>query len=52
LRLTLNQRPRPGDSALRTWLRRIGIAGFLFFLLKGLAWLVIAGFVLVKGVLS
>jgi hypothetical protein len=23
---------------LSTWLKRIGVAGFLFFLLKGLAW--------------
>ncbi len=23
----------------KTWLKRIGIAGFLFFLLKGIAWL-------------
>lgn len=26
-------------GGLRTWLKRIGIAGFLFFLVKGLAWL-------------
>jgi hypothetical protein len=26
------------NKGLRRWLKRIGIAGFLFFLLKGLAW--------------
>ncbi len=25
----------------RTWLRRIGVGGFLFFLAKGLVWLAI-----------
>ncbi len=31
----------------KTWLRNIGLAGFLFFLLKGIAWLIL-GFVLFK----
>lgn len=26
------------SSRLRTWLKRIGLAGFLFFLIKGLLW--------------
>lgn len=26
-----------------TWLKRFGIAGFLFFLIKGLIWLAILG---------
>lgn len=26
-------------SEKKTWLKRIGIAGFLFFLIKGLLWL-------------
>jgi hypothetical protein len=25
----------------RTWLRRIGVSGFIFFLAKGLVWLAI-----------
>lgn len=25
----------------KSWLKRIGIAGFLFFLLKGIGWLVV-----------
>ncbi len=28
-------------SDLRAWLRRIGVAGFLFFLIKGLVWLAV-----------
>jgi hypothetical protein len=27
------------------WLKRIGVAGFLFFLIKGLLWLAVAGVV-------
>jgi hypothetical protein len=26
-------------KGLRFWLKRVGVAGFLFFLLKGIAWL-------------
>jgi hypothetical protein len=26
-------------SRLKTWLKRLGIGGFLFFLIKGLVWL-------------
>jgi hypothetical protein len=28
----------------RTWLKRIGWAGFLFFLIKGLIWLIVIYF--------
>lgn len=34
-------------KSIITWIRRIGFWGFLFFLLKGLIWLVI-GYFLVK----
>jgi hypothetical protein len=30
---------------LATWIRRIGVIGFFFFLAKGLVWLVAAGVV-------
>lgn len=33
------QTPPDNQRSLRTWLKRIGILGFLFFLIKGLAWL-------------
>lgn len=32
----------PAEAPARTpWLRRIGVAGFLFFLIKGLLWLTV-----------
>lgn len=31
-------------SRLPRWLRRIGVAGFLFFLVKGLLWLLVPAF--------
>jgi hypothetical protein len=27
------------NKGLKTWLKRIGIVGFLFFLIKGLIWI-------------
>lgn len=27
------------QSKLKLWLKRVGIAGFLFFLIKGLVWI-------------
>lgn len=30
-----------GSFNARKWLRRFGVGGFIFFLLKGLAWLLI-----------
>lgn len=30
----------------KSWLRKVGLAGFLFFLLKGIAWLVVGYLVL------
>jgi hypothetical protein len=31
----------PEKSKLKSWLKRVGFAGFLFFLIKGLVWIVI-----------
>jgi len=28
----------------KKWLKRVGVAGFLFFLIKGLAWIAVALF--------
>jgi hypothetical protein len=28
-------------SPVRAWIKRFGVAGFLFFLIKGLLWLII-----------
>jgi hypothetical protein len=30
-----------GKQGARRWLKRIGVAGFLFFLIKGLAWIAV-----------
>lgn len=30
---------------IKKWLRKIGIAGFLFFLIKGIAWIAITYFI-------
>ncbi len=38
------------DSKWRLWLKRLGVAGFLFFLLKGIAWIVVLVFL--KGQLQ
>lgn len=35
---TTEQNPLP-ENKKKTWLKRIGVAGFLFFLIKGIAWL-------------
>lgn len=32
-------------STAKQWLKRFGIAGFLFFLIKGILWLVLLGLV-------
>jgi len=42
-----NEKP----SNTKTWLKRIGVAGFLFFLLKGIGWLIFIyyGSTLFKG---
>ena len=31
----------PKNGAMRKWLARFGIAGFLFFFIKGLVWLAV-----------
>ncbi|MCR9051065.1 MAG: hypothetical protein ACE362_22885 [Phaeodactylibacter xiamenensis] len=29
------------ENRLKLWLKRLGVAGFLFFLIKGLVWIAI-----------
>lgn len=39
----MNEEEKPsGESNLKFWLKRIGVVGFLFFLIKGLIWIGIA----------
>ena len=33
------------EKKLKSWLKRMGLIGFLFFLVKGLIWLAAAGVV-------
>lgn len=40
------KRKQAGKSSAKQWLKRIGIAGFLFFLIKGILWLVLLGLVI------
>ena len=37
----MNEQSKVKPGALRALVARLGIAGFLFFLVKGLAWLVL-----------
>lgn len=36
-------------KSIKMWFKRIGIAGFLFFLIKGLLWLLIP-YLIAKGI--
>lgn len=42
----LQDQPQVDEKALKRkkWLKRAGVAGFLFFLIKGLAWIAVALF--------
>lgn len=31
--------PMENEGKIKSWLKRIGLAGFLFFLIKGLLWI-------------
>jgi hypothetical protein len=37
----------PGTGRRKNWLKKIGLVGFLFFLIKGLIWLII-GYVIIN----
>jgi hypothetical protein len=42
---TMETSKEPSGNKLKTWLKRVGIVGFLFFLIKGLVWLALFFFV-------
>lgn len=43
--------PSPPDAPRGgSWLRRLGVAGFLFFLIKGLLWLIVPALLVTLGV--
>lgn len=35
----IGDNPEKKPSKFATWLKRVGVAGFLFFLIKGLVWI-------------
>jgi len=37
----MNEEPRKRKCPAVGWVKRFGIAGFLFFLIKGLLWLIV-----------
>ena len=39
------EQAEPKDGQAKSWLKRLGVAGFLFFLIKGLAWLIVPALV-------
>lgn len=39
----------PTDRQSTTWLQRLGVAGFLFFLIKGLLWLTVPALLVFFG---
>ena len=34
-----NQQPENKNSKMKTWFKRVGIGGLIFFTLKGIGWL-------------
>lgn len=39
------QEAKKETGNLRRWIKRFGVAGFLFFLIKGLLWLIVPGLI-------
>lgn len=46
---TLSAKVMTDKRTIKTWFKRIGVAGFLFFLIKGLLWLLIP-YLIAKGI--
>ncbi len=40
-----------GRNRFKLWLKRVGVVGFLFFLIKGLLWLIIP-YLIAKGLIG
>jgi len=41
----MEQQPVKGKCLALKWTKRFGLAAFLFFLIKGLAWLIVPGLI-------
>lgn len=46
-----NVRPETKPKNLKKWIKKFGIAGFLFFFIKGLLWLIVP-FLITLGLFS
>ena len=46
----MNEEPGKGKYPAAKWVKRFGVAGFLFFLIKGLLWLIIPAALVYFGV--
>lgn len=47
-RVATEMKPAPGAQA-PAWMKRLGVGGFLFFLVKGLLWLLVPAVLTVAG---
>lgn len=43
--MIMNEEPRKRKCPAVGWVKRFGVAGFLFFLIKGLLWLIVPALV-------
>lgn len=41
----MSETPEKNKSRLSRWIKRFGFAGFMFFLIKGLLWLIVPALV-------
>ena len=39
--MSMNERTEKEKSTVAAWVKRFGVAGFMFFLIKGLLWLIV-----------
>jgi hypothetical protein len=37
----MQEQPKKAEHSNTSWIKRFGVAGFLFFLIKGLLWLIV-----------
>ncbi len=46
----MDQKPQEVKTDGPTWVKRVGVAGFMFFLIKGLLWLIVPALIYVFSV--
>lgn len=45
-----DQTKKTGEKSFATWIKRFGVAGFLFFFVKGLLWLIVPAVLIWSGI--